>query len=177
MNWEGSKNLMNVNYLIAFVAIGLGLLLPFFSGEYEFRFFEKILFVSFFLSFGIVFILFAQQYGKYRSRVSKNKRSYFYLANGVAFILFLLLFFSFNSSLQENHIWLANTVEVQGKVYKIDPEGYRKTRTIYYTFEHKGNRYNGQKVNPNNSYKIGDTVTVLFSQKKPEVNTLLVNSE
>ncbi len=164
--------LQYINYYIAFLAIALGLLIPFFASPWNLPGSEQILYTVSFITFGIAFILFAYAYRKFSNKVPKSNAGYFLAANVVTFILLSLLFLSFNNRLSQSKYWMTNPSVAKARIYKIDPEGYRKERTMYYTFEHKGQRYNGSLANPPDKYNIGDSVRVVFSQKDPDENRI-----
>jgi hypothetical protein len=172
MRWEGTIALRYVNYLIGFASIGFGALMMFFSDRWEMEPMERVLYVAFFLSFGVAFILFGSAYKQDGRRFKRIQKRYFYIANGAAFLLLFFTFFSFQNELEKNQFWQNESAETLAKIYKIDPEGYRKQRMVYYTFEYKGEMYKGKKIDEEAQYRIGDTIPVLFSENSPEENKI-----
>ena len=166
-----------VNYLLAFWSMGLGIGLPFFQSLPALPQFETFLFSSFFISFGIAFVLFAQANKRMANEELRRRKRYFVMANLVTLTLWTMLLLNFDKRFEERKNLLDKPSEAKARIYKIDPEGYRKERTLYYTFEYKGQRYTGKKVNPSDNYSIGDSVLVLFSQSDPEQNKIQLKIE
>lgn len=160
-----------ISYGIAVQCAALAAVIPFFSEHWHLRFLEIFLYSSFLGVFAFAFILFALL-DDYTHEAYRKKRGLFRMANFIVFLLLLVLLFSLKNRLIKGSEWMTDPLPTQAWIYKIDPEGYRKKRTVYYTFEHKGKMYNGSKVNPEETFSIGDSLQVIFSKKDPSENIL-----
>ena len=163
-----------ISYEMAFLCAGLAFFIPFFSDHWHLQFIETLLYSSFLVAFSIAFALFALL-DDYTHEAYLKKRSVFRLANFILFILLVVLLLSLKNRLVKGTEWMVDPVPIQAWVYKIDPEGYRKKRTIYYTFEHEGEMFKGSQINPPQQFGIGDSLQVIFSKKNPSENMLSID--
>jgi magnesium-transporting ATPase (P-type) len=162
-----------INYLFTFFASAACLAVVLLAGKWGFTGIEQFLYVLFFLSFCFSFLLFSRVFSFASKRIGKNKRRWFLIANLVIFSLFLsFLGFIYHQLQSENRIELDSQV-TYARIYRVDPEGYRKKRKIYFTFEHEGKRYMGSKSQIQPKHRIGDSIRVVFSEGKPEANQVL----
>ncbi len=162
-----------INYLFAFVALAACVAVVLLAEAWGVAGIEQFLYVLFFLSFCFSFLLFSRVFPFDVRRTGKNKRRWFLIANLVIFSLFLsFMGFIYHQFQSENRIVLDSQV-TYARIYRVDPEGYRKKRKIYFTFEHEGNRYMGSKSQIQPKHRIGDSIRVVFSEGKPEANQVL----
>jgi len=162
-----------INYVFSFLALAAGLAVVLLSRKWGFTGIEKILYALFFSSFCFSFLLFSKVFPFESKRKGKNKHRWFLIANLVTFSLFLILIgFVYQQFRSEDRIML-DPVVAFARIYRVDPEGYRKKRKIYFTFEHEGNRYMGSKSEIQPTHRIGDSIRVVFSDRKPKKNRVL----
>ena len=160
-----------VNFILAFLSIGLGGLFPFFKGAESIPVNETALYSTIFITFGVAFVLFALSYTRIFQK-REDKKQFLLIANTILLMLWLFLAFIFANN-YKGHVAQHKVSSVtKARIYKIDPEGYRKQRTLYYTFEFNGERYTGKKVNPIDTFNIGDSVNIEFSTNDPKKNRL-----
>jgi len=144
-----------------------------YAGEWSFSNFEQILYLSFFSSFAIIFFLFSRVFLHQKSVDVRNRALWFRLANSITIFMFLaFLGFAYHQVTSEDRIML-DPKTGYARIYRVDPEGYRKTRKIYYTFEFRGDRYRGMQSQLQPQHRIGDSVKVVFSESEPSENRIL----
>lgn len=162
-----------LNHILAALACfgAVGVLV--FSGEWALSTFEQGLYFLFFLSFVIAFLLFSRAYPLVRNIKSAVRRPWFIVANGVLILLFALFVGFAYHQLNSEHRLMLDAKSTYARIYRVDPEGYRKQRKIYYTFEVEGERYMGVEYQPDPSQRIGDSVRIVFSQGQPTNNRVL----
>jgi hypothetical protein len=144
-----------------------------FSGEWALSAFEQGMYFLFFLSFVLAFLLFGRAYPWVRTIKSAARRPGFIVANGILILLFALFLGFAYHQLNSEHRLMLDAKSAYARIYRVDPEGYRKKRKIYYTFEVEGERYTGVEYQPDPSQRIGDSIRIVFSQGQPTNNRVL----
>ena len=168
-----TRILRPLNYLFLLLALGGGISIVVFAGDWGLSGIEQILYLSFFISFCLTFILFSRVFPLQGPAVGRERKFWFMIANGITLLLFLLfLAFTYQQLTSEDRIML-DPKAVHARIYRVDPEGYRKSRKIYYTFEFEGNRYMGMQSQINPMHRIGDSVRIVFSEGHPKENRVL----
>lgn len=168
-----TRFLRPINYVFVLLALGGGASVILFAEDWNLSGIEQILYISFFISFGLTFILFSRVFPLKKPLRDEKRQLWFVVANGVTFLLFLLFMgFTYLQFSSEDRMMLDPKV-IHARIYRVDPEGYRKSRKIYYTFEFEGNRYRGMQSQINPMHRIGDSVRIVFSEGQPEENRVL----
>ena len=150
---------------------GIGILL--FSSEWALSGFEQAIYFSFFISFAFAFFLFSRTYPIKEKIRTVYRTRWFMIANGVILVLFCLYIGFIYQQLNSEPRLMLDAKGTHARIYRVDPEGYRKQRKIYYTFEVEGERYMGVENQSDPTHRIGDSVRIVFSQGQPSNNRVL----
>ena len=162
---------LNVIFAVFAFVGALGIIVG--ASTWRLSYFEEVLYVAVFLSFISAFILFSRAYSLSWHVRTSRQALWFRISNGVVLLMFLgFLGFMFQQLSSDDRVMLDPKI-TYARIYRVDPEGYRKNRKIYYTFEVQGERYIGIYPQPDPIHRIGDSVRVVFSQAQPDDNRIL----
>ncbi len=141
------------------------------ADQWALSFMEQALYISFFISFALAFYLFSQVFPLPPRQ--NQKKQWFVAANIITALIFLSFTLFFQQQLTSEDRILLDPVITTARIYRVDPEGYRKHRKIYYTFDYLDQKHQGVQSEIHQSHRIGDTVQVVFSERNPEANKLI----
>jgi hypothetical protein len=160
-----------INYTLMVIALGIALFVYLLADQWALSFIEQALYISFFISSALAFYLFSQVFPLAPGQ--RQKRRWFVAANIITALIFLSFSLFYQQQITSEDRILLDPIVTTARIYRIDPEGYRKNRNIYFTFDYLDEKFQGVQSDIDQTHRIGDSVQVIFSERNPEANQLI----